>query len=746
MAFFINKPKHFIDGKRIAFDTETTGLDLWHNDKPFAFSFTNEALEDAYFEFDVNPLTREPIIQPNVLNKIARLLEDPAITKVCHNRKFDERAMDRGYGIKLLGPRADTMIKAFVCNTREPTLGLKFLGDKYCAISKQDQQDLKKAVVSMRRRGAKVGWNIKFDIVKQPDGTIKKKAQTAADYWLPGTIARCYPVMLKPLEDRDLYAGLCGLYAVGDTQRTMLLDMMYEPILDELHVRHIYEDMELALYPVIYDMETRGPCTDTAVLDRQMHDSKAVMDEIYPRLAAVAGEGFRPSAADDVRRLFYEVLEFPIKKWTKGGKETVKDRKTGEIRAKTQAEIDAKKQPAVDKFVILDHIDDPVVRDLAIWKGNNTAYTGFFSKFRRQSIPDTFGGQTALHCEYRQVGGDQKGDRGGVATGRLSSANPNLQNVMTPENTMAVHPLHVRPAFIPRPGMCWLCIDYEGMEVFVYAIVSGEPTMMTAINAGRSIHDEMTNTVWGGKDNEEALKQAIRALSLDGTGMHTSEGVDTFWREFGITDKNVLTLTLPRKYQLADIWLSRYDYDQVRAQAGVGRKNSKTTIKSLTFLKIYCGGAEKATLLLKCPIDEAQRTLDLYDTKFPRINEYNYELIAEAKANGFITSQWGRRLEINPDKPYQAVNYMIQGSSADLMKMSLIRLDKWYKESGFNAYLLLTIHDEIVTELSYAELTKPFIREACRIMCDTQGVFPIPMKVEAKVVTDNWSIKRKVAV
>lgn len=715
--------KHFLAGNYIAFDTETTGVDLWHGCKPFGFSFCNELGETTYFEFDVDPHTREPIIDATAqkaLRQMKALLEDTAVTKVMHNAKFDIRAMELAYGIKIAGPGGwvgsggkfdETMFMAFNCNTLEPSLALKRLAKKYDVMDASDQDLLQKCVLRARRRAKKLGWKIGCREIMEAEGDHRSKAEPYADYWLPRAMRRFYPEFVTAEE-----AKLCELYAVKDAVRTMALALFYKELMKELAVEGIY-NLEMSLWPVIYGMETRGVCTNRSTLAKQMEESRQVMRQVYKELEKQTWVGFRPKAANDCRKLFYEILDLPITKWTSGGKH-------------------GNKQPAVSKFVIVDHVENPVIRNLAIWKANHTAFTTFFSKFDQLSVPDPLNpGGTALHCEYRQCG---------PATGRLSSANPNMQNVMTPENTMAVHPLHVRPAFEPRPGYWWLCVDYEGMEVRMFALLSREPTMLKAIYEGRSIHDEMTDTIWGGKGNHEAIRQAIRALSLDGTGIGTSPQVDQLWREWGVTRQNVLTMPMSRKEDLADIWLASHNYSQVRAQSAIGRKNSKTTIKSLTFLKIYGGGAEKATLLLRVSRDEAARTLSLYDRKFPRISEYSHELMREARANGFIRSLWGRRLVIDQDRVYRCVNYIVQGSSADLMKDGLVRVNRYFRETGVDAHILMTVHDEIISEVRIEELTKRLIRDKCDIMSDTGGRLDMPMTVEPKVVTHNWSVKKKV--
>lgn len=730
--------KHFISGNLIAFDTETSGVDVWVGDTPFAFSFANQQGETAYFEFLVDPKTRKPILDRQArsdLDAIGALLEDGSITKVMHNAKFDCRMMELGYNIVVAGPGGpirnggtfhDTLIMAHNANTLELSLGLKQLGKKYCDISTEDQSGLKKAVQALRRFAEKEwGWNVKYEYPRRPDGLGKRKAVVAADYWIPNTIKQLkgFTGKITKYEGSEI---LCRQYAVLDAVRTMQLFTLYSDVIEEYGTHEILK-LEMDLWPVIYRMEGTGVNVDKQLLQKQMAEAKVMMDEIYPRIEQMTWKGFRPKAPADTGKLFYEILNLPITKWTKGGKQGLK------------------KKPAVDKFVIKENVHIPIIRDLAVWQSNYVAYTTFFSKFNELAIADPcHPGRTALHADYRQVGGDNSGDRGGVATGRVSSSRPNMQNVMTPENTMAVHPMHVRPAFIPRPGYVWLCTDYAGMEVYMFAAISEEPFMIKAIKEGRSIHEEMTDLIWGGENNEEGVKQMVRALSLDGTGMHSSPKVDVLWKQWGINDSNIAALTEDDQMHLARQYLASQGWSQVKAQKSVDRNNAKTTIKSLTFLKLYGGGPNKAKLLLQCEYDEAKRILDRYDTLFPGVKAKFDELMNQGRSQGYITSAWGRRLSIDREWAYRACNYMVQGSSADCMKRGMVRIDEFLRRHRLDAHVLMTIHDEIVVEVRKELLSCWFIKNICRIMCDTEGHIPIQMAVEPKVVTENWSIKHKV--
>ena len=127
-------------GKLVACDTETTGLNAWLGDKPFAFSFCNEYGGTAYFQFKVDPFTREVDYhsrQPQFI-KLKKFFEDPSITKIFHNAKFDVRMLDL-IGIKVKGVLHETMFLAHTIDTSLPSLKLKWLAKYFCKIDTEDE-------------------------------------------------------------------------------------------------------------------------------------------------------------------------------------------------------------------------------------------------------------------------------------------------------------------------------------------------------------------------------------------------------------------------------------------------------------------------------------------------------------------------------------------------------------------------------------------------------------------------------
>lgn len=706
--------KHFIDtpDNVIYFDTETNGLQLWHGDKPFAFSFANRRMETAYFEFDVDPFTRKPIPQPRVLAKIKRLLEDPTIKKVGHNIKFDVRAMEEGYDIHTFGPVEDTMFKAHACNSLEMTYELKVLCNKYGIMGREDQDRLKEVVKRLRRKVEKLNWKICYSYKPQPHGTPKRKAETAADYWIPRTaFRRGLKDIVTPEE-----AALCEHYAVKDALRTCILDCFYEQKMDELGARDAYQNIEVALWPIIYDMESRGVDVDPILIDEQIGEAVRKIDAVLPELEKMAWKGFNPNSGQQVREWIIDFLGIEVNKYTK----PTKNHPFG--------------QPSIGREWMQENLDRKEVYTLARYRTGLKAFGSFFARYKGYMIDDRISpGEKSLHANFQQVG---------PATGRLSCRDPNLQNVMDPTVSFSIDPMHVRNVFRPRPGYQWLCVDYSNMEVRVFAAVSGEPNMLQWIREGRDIHSGVANRIWGGGGNPLGIKQAIRALQLDGTGVGTSEKVTSLWKDWGITDP--LKLSDRDRWKICDEWLATFNYEIVAAQDSLGRRYARNIGKMITFLKVYGGGMPGARRLLKLPDDEIREILSEYDRNHPRIREYSQELIEDARAEGCIRTLWGRRLAIDPWFAYRAVNYMVQGSSADLMKTSMIKVNRFFRENGLDAHIVLTVHDELISEARRCEMTLDFVQEVCRLMSDSDGRIIIPMPVEPKLVSVDWSKKRSI--
>ncbi len=712
------KQKHFLRGKRIAFDTETTGLKPWHGDRPFGFSFCNEEMETAYFEWPVDPWTRKVKPRKRELYHIKRLLLDPEIAIIMHNAKFDVRMIEM-FGVrmcvngKLVAPIHETMFMAHVANSLEHNYKLKRLADVYLGIDDSDQKALKKLVVRLRNLAKKEGWKIHRYEEHMPDGKVKIHSSVETDYWLPLAAKRYHPEWLN-----DGEVNLCEQYAVLDAVRTMQLFLLYDQILRDEKSYHIYEN-ELELWPVTYEMEGRGVAFD--VPRARLEEKNAIKEEreTIREIEKASWKGINIDRPKDLKKLFYEkrYLNLPVLLRT----------------AKTS-------QPATNINAMQAHLDNPIIKSIIKARSAHKSWSTFFRAYRKLALPDPLQQNNgyAIHTDFQQVG---------PRTARYASRTPNLQNVADALASRSLAPIQARTPFVPRPGYTWYHVDGDQLEVRIFTDVAQEPTMLDAIKHGRDLHTECALRAWGGK-NERCINMAMHALQLDGSQLRTEPPgklIET-WNDLGIKQSTLKRggYDIKKLRHIATDWIETFDYNIVDAEKSVSKKNSRSRAKMLLFARFFGGGINSVMNRVQVTYETAAAFVADYDRAFPRINEYIAYLKAEAKRNGFITTRYGRKLMVPQDKTYVCVNYMVQGSAADFLKRAMVRADRICRESGLDAHIVMTIHDEIVFEIANKHAHRSLIMKLCRSMADNEGHFTIPTPVSIEKVTNNWSEKKKV--
>jgi DNA polymerase I-like protein with 3'-5' exonuclease and polymerase domains len=171
--------------------------------------------------------------------------------------------------------------------------------------------------------------------------------------------------------------------------------------------------------------------------------------------------------------------------------------------------------------------------------------------------------------------------------------------------------------------------------------------------------------------------------------------------------------------------------------------------KLIMFCKLYGGGVPKVAKLLKADLDTAQEFVADYEAKLPGVKRFMSALIKEATEKGEIWSPFGRRYTFEPTWAYRAVNYLIQGSAADVMKNGLINVHRMLKKKGWwklGVRLLLTVHDEIIVELPKALHSIELMRDIIRAMqMDSKRLgLPVRLPVEMKIAKTRWSRPTKI--
>lgn len=602
--------------KLVAVDVETTGLNPWQEDRPFSVALYWEDGKTHFWRAKVDPFTRKVTWDPHHIAHIARLLEDPRVTKVFHNSKFDVRMLE-AIGIKVKGRIEDTLFAIFVVKNDLPTYKLKYLGEKVLGISKADETALKDAVRKARAAGKKLGWKLAEDV--------------EADYWMAP------PELLKR-------------YNLLDVERTMLLWLFAEEKLSEVDGWAIY-NKEMDLWRVTYEMETVGVNINRTTIQKEIAVHEEAVRKNYTAIVKAIGHDINLNSPKQVAKLFYEELGFECKVRTETGAPSVNNKALAAIK-------------------------HPVATLYATHQASEHAIVNFFGKYRDGMVQERNGLWT-LHPDFNQVG---------PITGRYSCRNPNLQNVANALTTRSTVPIQARMPFEPRPGYTWYFFDYSQIEMWIFALLSGEKLLLDALMNGRDIHTETANHVWG-------------------------KGKDVVAEEKRVG----------------------------------GKSNTRAKAKMMNFGKVYGMGVQGAMDLIGCSRSEAVQFLREYDEAFPGIQQFMNRYSREAEVNGYIVSPYGRKYYIDPHFSYRAVNYLVQGSAADLIKEKMLETTAYLKTTGADARLIMTIHDELTFEIKKMHATRSLLRGIKRVMEDHHGVFACP-KFKAEIAKTETTWDKKYAI
>jgi DNA polymerase I len=262
-----------------------------------------------------------------------------------------------------------------------------------------------------------------------------------------------------------------------------------------------------------------------------------------------------------------------------------------------------------------------------------------------------------------------------AATGRLSTSNPNLQAI--PARTELGR--EIRSAFVAEPGNKLLSADYSQVELRILAHVSGEPKLRAAFARGEDIHTATAAEVLG---------------------------------------KDAATLT----------------------------KDERAVAKMINFGIIYGISAYGLSENLEIPREQAQAYIDAYLARFPHVQDFIARTIEQAERDGYVTSLLGRRRPVPEIRVRNrqtralgerlAVNFVMQGSNADLIKVAMVAIHRRLRDEGRAARLVLQVHDELLLEVPVIELSK--VRDLVRDeLC---GAYPLdpPLVVDIGV-GDDWS-------
>ncbi len=377
-----------------------------------------------------------------------------------------------------------------------------------------------------------------------------------------------------------------------------------EAELEERGLLPVFRDIEMPLLPVLARIETRGVLLDTAALGALSRDMEARVGELTAEIHELAGGAFNIGSPKQLAEVLFDRLQLPL------GRKTKKLR-----RASTRAEVleDLARLHELPRLVL-------EYRELEKLRGTYV-----------DPLPGLVSPRTGrLHTRLHQSG---------AATGRLSSSDPNLQNI--PVRTRQGR--QVRRAFIAPEGRRLISVDYSQIELRILAHLSGDPALTEAFQAGEDIHDRTAREVFGpfGLDPREARARAK------------------------VVNYSVI-------YGKTAFTLSR--------EIGVSRQDAQA------FISAYFGRYLKVKELIDAIVAEARKT-GRVTTLFGRQRD-----LPEIR-----TSHHARRAAAER----MAVNAPIQGTAADLMKLAMPRVETAL--AGTSGQVLLQVHDELLIEADAQE-------------------------------------------
>jgi len=415
---------------------------------------------------------------------------------------------------------------------------------------------------------------------------------------------------------RDADVEAIKEYAAEDADVTLQLKDVFAPQLNEHQLQNLFQDVEIPLVHVLSDMEREGIRIDSKVLTDYSVELEKDIIKIDAEIQALAGTPFNISSPKQVGEILFEYLKIIDKpKKTKTGQYS-----TGEDVLSKLTD----KHPIVSK--ILEYRE--------VMKLKNT-YVDTLPLLVNQTTG-------RVHTSYNQVV---------AVTGRLSSDNPNLQNI--PVRTERGR--YIRKAFVARDeNHILLSADYSQIELRIVASISKDPNMCEAFRLGKDIHTATAAKVYGIDEADVTKEMRYKAKSVN-FGIIYGQGA------FGLAEN-----------------------------IGVSRTEAKQLIDN--YFREYAS--------IKKYMDDT--------INFARDNGYVQTLLGRKRWLRDITSN---NAIVRGFAERNAINAPIQGSAADMIKVAMIDIQKEFKKQNFKSKMILQVHDELIFDVNKSELEtiKPII-------------------------------------
>jgi DNA polymerase-1 len=443
----------------------------------------------------------------------------------------------------------------------------------------------------------------------------------------------------KQLTFNQIALEEAGPYAAEDADMTLQLHQLFWPRLRGLHrQRKLYDTIEMPLVPVLSRIERTGVLVDKNLLGIQSQEFKTRLAEIEKEAFEVAGQEFNLSSPKQLQEILFEKMGLPVIKKTPKG------------------------QPSTNEEVLQELADEyDLPRLILEHRGMSKLKSTYTDKLPKQISPVS----GRVHTSYHQAV---------TSTGRLSSTDPNLQNI--PIRTAEGR--RIRQAFIAPEGYKILAADYSQIELRIMAHLSGDEGLLSAFAAGKDIHRATAAEIFG-QSLEEVTTEERRAAKAVNFGLIYGMSA------FGLAKQLGVTRGVAQEY--VDLYFERYPGVRAYMDKTRQRAHDLEYVETLYGRRLY----------------------------LPDINASNGQ-----------RRQYAERT---------AINAPMQGTAADIIKRAMIDVDAWVQKQGDKVRMIMQVHDELVFEVR-EEFVEEAEKKIKQLMADAAEL-RVPLIADAGI-GDNW--------
>ncbi len=428
-------------------------------------------------------------------------------------------------------------------------------------------------------------------------------------------------------------------YAAEDADICLQLHNVFWPRLEQQKsVVPVLTDIEVPLIPVLSDMEQTGVKVDTHMLVTQSHELAKRMLELEQEAYELAGQNFNLASPKQIQGILYEKQGLPVLAKTPKG-------------APSTAE-------AVMQELALDY---PLPKKILDYRSLSKLKSTYTDRLPEQVCPRT----GRVHTSYHQAV---------AATGRLSSSDPNLQNI--PIRTEEGR--RIRQAFIPESGYRMLAADYSQIELRIMAHLSGDEGLLAAFSAGEDIHRATAGEVFGVAPDKVTNDQRRSAKAIN-------FGLIYGMSAFGLAKQ--LGIERGEAQSYVNLYFERYPGVKAYMEKTREQAREQGFVETLFGRRLY----------------------------LPEINARNGQRRQAAERT--------------------AINAPMQGTAADIIKRAMLAVDHWLRSENPDVRMIMQVHDELVFEVAESQLDSANTK-ICSLM-EQAAELAVPLIVEAGT-GDNW--------